>query len=165
MISKKSNQIYTKITDSYKINIPFNKLSNNIFELLEEIVKNNIEKKCDKNGYVKSDSVKMLSHTTGELNGANISFTIVYQCYIANPVESMIIECKVSSVTKVGIRAVLNQSDEKNSPFVIFIARDHHYNNQNFSTLKENDIINVKVLGKRYELYDEYISIIGELIT
>lgn len=165
MTSKKSNLIYTKITESYRINIPFNKLSKNIFELLESILKNKLEKKCDKNGYVKSDSVKVISYTTGELNGANIYFTIIYQCYVANPVESMIIECKVSSVTKVGIRAILNQSDNENSPFIVFIARDHHYNNKDFSKLKETDVISVKVLGKRYELYDENISIIGELVV
>ena len=165
MISKKSNQIYTKITDSYKINIPFNKLSKDIFELLESILKNKIEKKCDKNGYIKDGSLKLLSYTTGELNGGNISFTLIYQCYVANPVESMIIECKVSSITKVGIRAILNKSENDNSPFIVFIARDHHYNNKEFSKLKENDVISVRVLGKRYELYDENISVIGELVT
>ena len=66
MASKKNN-IYTKIIDSEKIKIPFNKLSNNIFEILQNILQERLEKKCNKNGYVKSNSVKLISHSVGEL--------------------------------------------------------------------------------------------------
>ena len=160
---KKNNDIYTKITNNYKINIPFNNLSNNIFNLLEKKLKKKIEDKCNSDGYIKSNSVKLITHSTGELNGNNILFNLTYQCYIANPVESTILECKVSSVTKIGIRAILNTKNNEKSPFVIFIARDHHYNNESFSKINVDDIIKVQVLGKRYELFDDYISIIGEL--
>ena len=57
------------------------------------------------------------------------------------------------------------EDDNKTSPYLIFIARDHHYSNEDFAVLKENDLINIKVLGKRYEIHDKYISIIAELIT
>ena len=46
---------------------------------------------------------------------------------------------------------------------VIFISRDHHYNHASFSSLKEGDIIKVKIIGHRFELYDEQISVLGEL--
>ena len=74
----------------------------------------------------------------------------------------MELNCIVRSITKIGIRAELN--DDFN-PFLIFIARDHHYNNEYFNPIKQNDIINVKVIGQRYELFDKYISIIGELVN
>tara|TARA_Y100001958_G_C21210777_1_gene536494 strand:- start:1002 stop:1166 length:165 start_codon:yes stop_codon:yes gene_type:complete len=48
---------------------------------------------------------------------------------------------------------------------MIFVARDHHYNNDNdISKIKENEKIVVKILGVRYELNDTYISIIAEYI-
>ena len=47
---------------------------------------------------------------------------------------------------------------------MVFIARDHHYKSAQFSKLEEGDDINVRVIGIRYELNDEYISIIGELV-
>ena len=160
----KKNNIYTKIIDSEKINIPFNKLSNNIFDILQNILQERLEKKCNKNGYVKKNSVKVISHSIGELNGENIIFNVSYECYISNPPENMTIECKVSSITKVGIRAILNSESQEDSPFVIFVARDHHYSNKDFSKISVDDVINIKVLGKRFELYDNNISIIGELI-
>ena len=73
----------------------------------------------------------------------------------------MTFDCIVKSITKVGIRAEIN---EEVSPFVIFIARDHHYENELFSKININDIINVRVLGQRFELNNKFISVIAELL-
>jgi hypothetical protein len=35
---------------------------------------------------------------------------------------------------------------------------------QKFSTIKEGEMINAKVIGQRFELNDKYISIIAELV-
>mgnify|MGYP004114249819 CR=1 FL=1 len=64
--------------------------------------------------------------------------------------------------SRAGIRAKYTREEE--SPITIFIARDHHYNNEEFSQKKEDDDINIKVIGIRYELNDETISVLGELI-
>jgi hypothetical protein len=79
-------------------------------------------------------------------------------------VESTIIYCITKSITKVGVRAELIVDDE-NSPYIIFIARDHHYSNEAFSHIKENDVLQVRILGQRYELNDKFISVIAELIS
>ena len=73
----------------------------------------------------------------------------------------MELSCIVKSITKVGIRAELN---ETYNPYLIFVARDYNYNNEEFSKINLNDIINVKVIGQRYELNDSFISVIGELL-
>ena len=49
----------------------------------------------------------------------------------------MIINCNVKNITKAGIRAEVDS--EGQSPIVIFIARDHHYNNKQFNELKEDE--------------------------
>ena len=76
--------------------------------------------------------------------------------------EDMVIKnCIVKNISKGGIRAQLNT--KKESPFIIFIHRDHEYENENFSLVKENDIIKVKVIGTRFELNDPFISVIASL--
>ena len=90
-----------------------------------------------------------------------MSYDITYECLVANTVESMTFDCIVKSITKVGIRAEIN---DLVSPFIIFIARDHHFNNELFSKINENDIINIRVLGQRYELNNKFISVIAELV-
>ena len=49
------------------------------------------------------------------------------------------------------------------SPLVIFIARDHHNFNDAFNNTKEGDIINVTIIGTRFELNDSYISVMAEM--
>ena len=73
----------------------------------------------------------------------------------------MHIQCEAKNITKAGIRAV---SPESPSPIMVFIARDHHIKSKYYSTVKENNLITVRVIGQRFELNDAYISIIAELI-
>ena len=65
------------------------------------------------------------------------------------------------NITRAGIRAIYTR--ETPSPITIFIARDHHYNNEAFLKVKENDDITIRVIGIRYELNDETIAVLGEL--
>jgi hypothetical protein len=77
------------------------------------------------------------------------------------PVEGTLISCIAKNITKAGIRA--ESSDEIPSPIVVFIARDHHYNSEQFNEIKEGDKFTARVIGQRFELNDKYISIIAEL--
>ena len=85
----------------------------------------------------------------------------MFECDICHPVEGQIIKCQAKNITRAGIRAVYTR--ETPSPITIFIARDHHYNNESFLKVKENEDITVRVIGIRYELNDETIAVLGEL--
>jgi DNA-directed RNA polymerase subunit E'/Rpb7 len=91
--------------------------------------------------------------------GADVTFEVMFECLVCRPVEGMRFRAIVKNITKAGVRAETNTEP---SPVVVFIARDHHYKSKGFSSLKEGDEINVRVIGIRYELNDRYISIIGE---
>ena len=84
-----------------------------------------------------------------------------FECLICHPVENMKIKCIVKNVTRAGIRAVYYKEEE--NPIIMFIARENNLKNEEFNKVKENDIIITKVIGIRYKLNDEHISIIGEL--
>lgn len=156
-----SSKIYSRVMLSEKLHITFKDINSNIYTNLENLIKNKVEGICIDEGFVKPNSVKLISYSSGELFANNVAFDIVYECLVANTVESMTFDCIVKSITKVGIRAEINESV---SPFVVFIARDHHFDNELFSKINENDIINVRVLGQRYELNNKFISVIAELI-
>ena len=83
-----------------------------------------------------------------------------FECLLCNPVEGMNMKVVVKNVTKAGLRCEIKGNV---SPVIAFVARDHHNRNKNFSTIKVDDEIIIKVVGIRYELNDEYISVIGEL--
>ena len=159
---KPRNNIYTEVVIKYFISIPFTEVGNDIQNVLTNKIKEKIEGKCIKEGYIKENSLRIITYSSGTLNNENVNFTVMLECQVCNPVEDMVIKnCIVKNVSKGGIRAQLNT--KKKSPFIIFIHRDHEYENDNFSMVKENDIIKARVIGTRFELNDPFISIIASL--
>jgi len=154
--------IYSKNILTRNVNIPFKKAAKNIENLLKRQIQREIEGKCIKCGYIKRDSISIISYSSGLITNENLQYEVVFECLVCRPVEGMVVSCKVQNITKAGIRAAL---DDAESPLVIFIARDHHYNNKSFSKIKEGDKITVYVIGQRYELNDTYISVIAEIKT
>ena len=160
--SKKGVGIYMKNVITRKIHLPFTSIGENIKENIEEFLRLQIEGKCIDEGYIRPNSIKIVSYSAGVIIGNNVIFNILFECLVCRPVEGMRFRALVKNVTKAGIRAEIN---ETKSPVVVFIARDHNYKSKEFALLKEGDDVNVRVIGIRYELNDEYISIIGELVA
>jgi DNA-directed RNA polymerase subunit E'/Rpb7 len=158
---KRGVGIYMKNIITKKISLPFTSIGSNIKENIETYLKSEIEGKCIDEGYIRHDSVNIVSYSAGNVKGNIVVFDVLLECLICRPVEGMRVRVVVKNITKAGIRAEIN---DKISPMVVFIARDHHYKSKEFSKLVEGDDINVRVIGIRYELNDEYISIIGELV-
>jgi len=159
-----NSHVYISSLLTQKTVLKYEEVNSELFNILETKLKKLNEGKCIKEGYVKNNSIKLLTYSSGELFDNKILFECVFECLITNPVESTLIYCIAKSITKVGVRAELIVENEV-SPYIIFIARDHHYNNESFSQIKENDIMHVRILGQRYELNDKFISIIAELIS
>jgi len=156
--------IYSKSLITRNIVIQINTIGKNIRQIIEKAVANNFEGKCVVEGYIRPGSTSIISYSSGLIEyGSNISFEVVFECDICFPVEGMLLSCVAKNITKAGIRC--ESSDEKPSPIVVFIARDHHYNNNYFATIQEDDKVNVRVIGQRFELNDKFISIIGELVV
>ena len=156
--------IYSKSLITRGIVLPINSVGKNIRQIIEKSIANNFEGKCIVEGYVKIGSTKIISYSSGLIErGNNILFEVVFECDICFPVEGMLLSCIAKNITKAGIRC--ESSDEKPSPIVVFVARDHHYNNNYFGTIQEDDKINIRVIGQRFELNDKFISIIGELVV
>ncbi len=153
--------VYMKNIITRKVCLPFTSIGSNIKENIEEYLKSEIEGKCIDEGYIRPNSINIVSYSAGSIKGNNVTFDVMLECLVCRPVEGMRFRAMVKNITKAGIRAEIN---EAKSPIVVFVARDHHYKSKEFARLKEGDDINVRVIGIRYELNDEYISIIGELV-
>ena len=156
--------IYSKALITRTISLSIKSVGKNIRQIIEMEVGNIFEGKCLVEGFVKPKTTKIISFSSGLIErGTNISFEVVFECEICFPVEGMLLTCEAKNITKAGIRC--ESSEEKPSPIVVFIARDHHYNNNYFSSIQEGDKVNIRVIGQRFELNDKFISIIGELVV
>ena len=158
----RDDTIYSKSLITHRVILKIVHIGNNIKQTLEKSIAAQMEGKCIIDGYVKPNSVSVLTYSSGVVRSSDIEFQVVFECLVCSPVEGMIFSCIAKNITKAGIRAEINEDP---SPMVIFIARDHHYKSNYFSNVKENDTIRIKVIGQRYELNDKYVSVIAELMT
>ena len=158
---KSNYNLYNNTIISKKVTIPMLNIGANLSNNLKKIIENSITGKCINEGFIKPNSVEIISYSNGLQQQNNIVFQVVFQCLSCNPVEGQTIICKAKNITKAGIRA---EVDDENNPLVIFLARDHNYLNKLFSTVKENEEITVRVIGQRFELNDKNISIIANLV-
>ena len=155
--------IYSRCLITRKIVLPITCIGKNIKEVIEENIKSNFEGKCLVEGFIKPNSTKIITYSSGIIyRGSSVSFEVVFECEVCFPVEGMLISCFAKNITKAGIRA--ESANDVPTPVVIFIAKDHHYNISYFNEVKEGDKINVRVIGQRFELNDKYVSVIGELV-
>lgn len=153
--------LYLSIIINRIIPVHIINVGKNIQNTLEKIIASEIEGKCCDEGFVKNNSVKIQTYSSGMIQGNNVHYDVIFECEVCKPVEGMMINCVAKNITKAGIRAEI---DEPISPLIIFIARDHNQIDDYFINIKENDNIKIKVIGQRYELNDKYISIIAELV-
>jgi len=131
---------------------------------ITHIISSHIEGKCIREGYVKPKSVKITQYSCGLVKGEFVEFSVLFECLTCIPVEgTWIKQCKVRSITKAGIHADA-YDNHGNIPVTVFVARDHFNTNSYFNSIKENDMINIKVIGNRFELNDECIEVLGNLI-
>ena len=159
----KLSSMFSRSLLSRDVTIPMSNIGDNLMNTLEQFIAFHFENKCVIEGFVKAGSIKIVTFSSGEvIRGNMIKFNVVFECEICFPVEGMLISCVAQNITKAGIKAA--SADETPSPIVVFIARDHNYNNTAFSNVKLDEIFTVRVIGQRFELNDKYISIIGEVV-
>jgi len=142
--------------------LPMTSVGKNIIEILMNAISLQIEGKCISEGYVKPGSSKLISYSAGLIERGNkISFHVVFSCGVCYPIINSQIQCKIVSVTNSGIRA--ESVDTIPTCMVIYISRDLNPKELNEMEFVEGKIISVKVIGKRFELNDAFVSVIAKI--
>jgi len=154
--------VYVQEMLTMKVFLSITEVGQNIKQNLERWISKNTEGRCIPEGFIKPNSVKVVSYSSGTINGDKIEFQTIFECMVCHPVEGMLIECNVKTITKAGVHAEVND-DSGIVPVVVFVARDHHFTDKAFANIKENDKILTKVIGVRFELNDPYICVIAKL--
>jgi DNA-directed RNA polymerase subunit E'/Rpb7 len=161
------NNLYNRTIITKKIIIPMRNITTiinkteDLNQYMEEVIEKEISDKCIVEGYIKPNSIIILSYSNGIQENQNIKFQVVFECLVCNPSEGQIINCVAKNITKAGIRAEI---EDEFSPLIIFIARDHNYLNKLFSTIKPEQQITIRIIGSRFELNDLKISVVGEIV-
>ncbi len=140
-----------------KTTLKITEIGNNLKQNLEKKLAANLEKKCIPQGYVRANSVRIITYSGGLANGQTVEFHVVIECMLCYPVENMTIECTAKYITEsAGIHAIV-ELDDGTTPLTIFITRDVNYANSNFSKVKEGSRIHARIIGVMFEVNDPTI--------
>ena len=159
-----TNSLYVPVVIKHTVCLPFSEFKDfrYINEQLAQHVSNQISGKCIPEGFVKSQSCNLLSYSVGTFSAGNIVFHMEIECMMCCPKEGDVMNCIAKTVTQAGIRA---HACMEPSPVVIYISREmQDSQSRTIDSVKPGDRLVVRVIGKRFELNDKYVSIIGEWI-
>jgi DNA-directed RNA polymerase subunit E'/Rpb7 len=154
---------YIQSVLSMKIILPITEVGGNIKQNLERMIVSKTEGKCIVEGFVRPDSVQILTYSSGKVNSGSVEFQTTFSCMVCHPVDGMLINCTANTITKAGIHAEVIDN-KGNVPITVFIARDHHIFNDKFDKVTENAKLVVSIIGIRFELNDSNICVIGKLV-
>jgi DNA-directed RNA polymerase subunit E'/Rpb7 len=133
----------------------------------EEVVRRlklKVEGICSRHGFVRPDSIEVHKICTGKvelvgLNG-NTEFDVVFYADVCNPMLGSIIKCRVSNINKFGILA------EAENVIEAIIAKNsvNIQSDVDLDKVRIGDNILIEVVGKKYELNEKKISLIGRVV-
>jgi DNA-directed RNA polymerase subunit E'/Rpb7 len=159
---KETKGVYSPCQITKHVVLPITAIGKNLMQTLEDTITRMVGGKCIVEGYVKPDTIRIITFSSGLVKGDNVVFDVVFNCEVCYPVAGMNLNCIAKNITKAGIRA--ESADEQPSPFVLFIARDHYYASEYFNSIEENEKFIATVVATRFELNDTYVSIIAQLV-
>lgn len=161
-MEEESRELFYTGLFNQTINIDPNILKKNIDldQLILEKLRNEVEGKCICHGFIKKGSISIVKRTIGTLNSVrldgSIAFDISYSAQVCNPIVGQVINCEVININRMGILA-------SQGPINIVIARSNTRNTEEFEGVEKGNLINVKIIGSRFDLYDTNITAIGSL--
>lgn len=147
---EKANSEYDTRTLSDIVIITPETLNNGktIDELVKERLKGKVEGRCISDGYVRPESVDIVSRSLGCLENqdfaANMTFSVLYNCQVCNPKQGQILDCVVDIADDTNV--VCYVGDEETSPVEIYLFKENHVGDSIFSSLKSGDKIRVAII-------------------
>ena len=161
--NRKIYGVYIQSILNMKVILSITEVGKNIKQNLEKTISKKTEGRCIAEGFIRPNSVKVITYSSGLVNNENIEFMTTFECMVCYPTEGMIVECTVKTITKAGIHAEV-VAEEGIVPLTVFIIRDHNYTNKLFPQIKENMKINARIVGTRFEINDTNICAIATLV-
>ena len=167
ILYKTMENIFYRVLLNDRIKIEPKYLSKDYRNYLLTRLKDMLEGICSKHGYIKEGSIEIYKVAPGniELIGLNgsVVFDVYYYADICNPLIGNVLKATVTNVNKFGILA------ESASILEIIIAKNSvnitHDSGVDLERVQIGHQIMVEVIGKKFELNDKKISIVGKIVS
>ena len=136
-----------------------NAVQSQLMQILQKM-----EGSCSAVGFVCHQSVAIVSVSAGVIRDGKVEFLVVFECTVVLPAIHDKIECRVISISKGGIRSVVEYMGEIS--VTAYIYRDvclQQNQMKHFNDIKVGDIIRVEVLAVQCRLHSQFITVTASI--
>jgi len=149
-----------------------NDLIDDFNSIIQDKLQAKLEGICTRYGYIKPGSLEIVRRSSGKFvkqhfNG-HIHFDMICKGEVCNPPKGLIVEAEVKNKNTLGLLAegMMVINNEKISILDIIIPKKAAgiLSEIDIDSVEIGDIINVMIMGKRFQLNDNKISIIGRCV-
>lgn len=157
---------YTLMICSSRANLLPSQLDNNIDTHLSNAIKQKLEKRCTKDGYVRPNSVVVVSRSVGLVRGCHfngqITFDVECVADICRPHKGDQFVCTIQNINKMGLLAKAGDDGELH----VYVVIQHHNNAAFFDDprMKEYTRILVEVVGVKAKMNDTRVIVIAKMV-
>jgi DNA-directed RNA polymerase subunit E'/Rpb7 len=164
--------IFLPIKFKTTIQLTPRELHQNYQEVLKNKLQTSLEGVCSRHGYIKPRSIEILKRSTGmfmkqHFNG-HIKFDLVCKAEVCNPPQGSVMRATVKNKNVMGLLAESSiLIDGENYPVLDIIIPKRAAgiaSDIDLEAVEIGDVVYVEVQGKRYQLHDKKISIIGRAV-
>ena len=165
------NLITEEFIDNVKIHPK--DITNDMSTSILKVLKDKKEGICSNHGFIKKNSIKLCEVGPGKVELTSfhgyINYTVKFSAEVCNPVKDDIVSAKVQNINNFGILCTSTVEDDgEDMPVLEIIVPKHSpaiVSAINLENVKIGDKVMVQIIGKKYQLYNKKISIIGRIVV
>jgi DNA-directed RNA polymerase subunit E'/Rpb7 len=148
-------------------------IHNNMSSVILKQLKNTKEGICSNHGYIKKDTIELVKLSCGKVEMSSfhgyLNFLVKYSALVCNPVKGNIVNAIVVNINNFGILcSSFIEDDSGKVPILEIIVPKHSLAIQSDvdlqNNVKINDDVSIQIIGKKYQLFNKKISIIGKIV-
>lgn len=166
------NFILAEFVDNIKIHPKY--IGKDIEKNVLRELKQRKEGICSDHGYIKKNSIRINKISNGKVEMSTfhgyMNFMVKYSAMVCNPVKGNIVNAVVVNMNNFGIlcSSFITEDNGSKTPILEIIIPKHSLTIQSDVDLKNsvkiNNEVKVQIVGKKYQLYNKKISIIGKIV-
>lgn len=132
-----------------------------IKKYLTQKLNKRVTSKCNDVGYVKPNSIEVVSRSIGKINSSHFNGEVYYhiqaRCQVCKPAQGQIVEGTVVGKSKHCVMVVFG-------PLQIAIPTTHHADASFYANLEKGEKVQVRVVSYKFKLNDDSIKVIGQYV-
>lgn len=166
------NFILAEFVDNIKIHPKY--IGKDIERNILKELKQRKEGICSDHGYIKKNTIRIIKVSSGKVEMSTfhgyMNFMVKYSAMVCNPVKGNIVNAVVVNMNNFGIlcSSFITEDNGSKTPILEIIIPKHSLTIQSDVDLKNsvkiNNEVKVQIVGKKYQLYNKKISIIGKIV-